>query len=206
MFWKNNDQAFEQIFKDHMTNTVRAAEELQKLFNDLSNRETHIQKIIELEHQGDRLVAQAHELLDGTFITRLDKPDIILLIDQMDHVVDVIKATASRIGIYRMQTTQPGALKTVEIIIRMTRLLEQVFGNIPKLDPADVKQKVLALKALEEEADLEFARDLESLFATENDMKSVVIWKDILQMLEKTTDLCKSVINTVNSIVRKEAR
>lgn len=206
MFWKSNDQVFEQIFKDHIHNTVLAAEQLEKLFADLANSEQYSQKLTEMEHVADSLVAQAHELLDSTFITRLDKPDIVELIDELDHVIDCMKNTANRVKIYRLSQPRPHATAMVRIISQMTKLLEQIFGNVYKLKLEDVKKQVLGIKNLEEEADRELTTGLEELFSQESDAKTLIAWKNILEMLETTTDRCKNVINIVNSIVRKEAR
>lgn len=206
MFWKNNDKIFEKIFKDHIQNTILAAEQLEKLFSDLSNSEQYAQKLTEMEHQADNLVAQAHELLDSTFITGLDKPDIAELIDEMDHVIDCIENVANRTKTYHLIKSRTEATAMVKIISQMTNQLEPVFGDISKLKMETVKKQVVAIKNLEEQADKELANGLERLFMEENDTKTLIAWKNILEMLEKTTDRCKNVINIINSITRKEAR
>ncbi len=206
MFWKNNDKIFEQLFKDHIQNTILAAEQLEKLFADLTNSGQYAQKLLEMEHQADSLVAQAHELLDSTFITRLDKPDIVELIDELDHIIDCIENVANRAKTYHLTKSRTEATAMVKIISQMARQLEPVFGEVSKLKMETVKIQVKAIKALEEQADRELANGLEKLFMEENDVKTLIAWKNILEMLETTTDRCKNVINIINSIARKEAR
>ncbi len=206
MFWKTNDKKFEQIFKDHITNTVQAAHELVRLFDNLKNKEATVRRIIELEHKGDELVKEAHELLDDTFITRLDKADIIMLLDKLDCVTDFIRATATRVAIYNLIKERKEAKHFARMVCKMTEMLQEIFGGISCIPLALAKKQSIALKDLEEEADRLLYYALRQLFLTEKDWKSVIAWRDVFENLERITDYCEDVINIINSVARKEAR
>lgn len=206
MFWKNSDKSFESLFMRHIALTVQAATELEALLANPAENAQKVQKIVELEHQADRVVAEGYELLDNTFITKLDKPDIVELLHQLDHVIDCMEDTASRLKIYGVTQAKPGAVAISRIIVKMAETLEKMFKGLSKPDIATMKPLVLEIKKMEEEADEEFAKDLQNLFGSETDAKKFVVWKNILEMLERTTDRCTSVANVLNSIARKEGR
>ena len=205
MFWKTNDKKFEQIFKDHITNTVQAAHELVRLFDNLQDKDAAVRRIIELEHKGDELAKEAHELLDGTFITRLDKADIIMLLDKLDHITDFIKSTAIRVAIYNLIGERREAKYFAKMVRQMTEMLQEVFGGISRIPLAVAKKQSIALKNLEEEADRLLYYALKQLFLKEKDWKIAVAWKDVFENLERITDQCEDVINIINSVARKEA-
>lgn len=205
MFWKSNDMLFEQLFKEHVSNTKQAARVLAELVEKPENRVELVQRIVELEHKGDDLVGKAHELLDSTFITRLDKADIVVLLDELDDVVDYIKSTANRIAVYGITQSNAEAREFASIIVKMVDGIDSLFGNIAKIQLASAKQQVFVLKGLEEEADVLLHRALQRLFQGGADWKEAMQWKDIYEGLERVTDHCEHVVNVVNSIARKEA-
>ncbi|MBI3014518.1 MAG: DUF47 family protein [Candidatus Tectomicrobia bacterium] len=206
MWGKTNDKQFEDIFKNHIANTVGCAEELGKLFADLSTARERIQSIIEREHKGDDLTRQAHQLLDRTFITKIDKDDIVALINELDHVIDFMRAVAIRVQIYHITAARSEAASFTNIITQMTKNLQTLMPEIlnPKLET--VQKQVVQIKELEEEADLLLYRGLEHLFQGEPDAKTVIQWKDIFENLEIITDHCENVADAISSISRKEAR
>ena len=206
MFWKTNDKKFEQIFKDHITNTVQAAHELVRLFGNLQGKDVAVRRIVELEHKGDELAKEAHELLDGTFITRLDKSDIIMLLDKLDYIVDFIKSAAVRVAIYDLTEEKKEAVKFSRTVLKMAEMLQEVFCEISRIPLVAAKKQAVALKDLEEEADRLLYYSLRQLFLAEKDWKKAVAWQDVFENLERITDQCEDVINIINSVARKEAR
>ncbi|HLC27644.1 MAG TPA: DUF47 family protein [bacterium] len=206
MWGKTNDKQFERIFQNHIANTVGCAEELGKLFGDLSTSRERIQNIIEREHKGDNLTREAHQLLDRTFITKIDKDDIVTLINELDHVIDFMRAVALRVQIYHITAARSEAGGFTNIITQMTKMLQSLMPEILNPKVGTVQRQVVQIKEFEEEADLLLYRGLEHLFQSESDAKTVVQWKDIFENLEIITDHCENVADAISSISRKEAR
>lgn len=205
MFWKNNDAKFVSILREHSAHMSEAAKELGRLFENVGEGESSIQRIAELEHQCDALAREYYQLLDQTFITKIDKPDLISLIHEADHVIDFMRAASLRIRIYHIASGKTEAKQFAAIILRMTDVLLTLIDEVyqPKNDV--VQKHVITLKELEEEADQTLHRALEKLFLEEKDVRIAVQWKDIFEKLEDVTDHCEDVANVVSSIARKEA-
>lgn len=206
MFGKTNDGSFAELFEKHIANTITCAGKLYALFKNLDNVSPYIQSIVELEHKGDGFAREVHLLLDRTYITRIDKGDIVNLINELDHIIDFMKATAVRVDIFRITKTRSEALPFVQVILAMTQKLKELICELSAFQPEPVREHVVKIKEFEEKADLLLHQALKNLFLDEADIKTLIGWKDIFEMLENVTDHCEDVANVISSIVRKEAR
>lgn len=205
MFGKKKERQFEQIFQEHVETSVKCSEELLSLFTNFSFASQHIQKIIELEHQADKLVGETYRKLDNTYISRYDKPDVERLITELDNVIDYMKKVAIAIQVYRITSLRQEAPVFAGIIVEMLKHLQEAIKTLPSLRMDTIQTHVIAVKELEEKADALVNQAIQNLFEEENDYKTVIKWKDIFEELETVTDYAEDVINTLSSIVRKES-
>lgn len=205
MFWKNNDAKFISILREHSARTAEAAQELVRLFENVGDGESAIQRIAELEHQCDDLARDYYQLLDRTFITKIDKADLIALIHEADHVIDFMCAASLRVRIYHLTVGRAESKQFANIILRMTEALPMLIDDVHRPKNSATQKHVVTLKELEEEADQTLHRALEDLFLKEKDLRIAMQWKDIFEKLEEVADHCEDVANVVSSIARKEA-
>src|SRR3989344_2536568 len=101
MFNKNR-ASFGELFFRHIQCSLTAAEALHSFVADPVAGRPRFEKILELEHKGDVIVRQTHELLDRTYIADFDKSDIERLITKLDDDLDGIKTVAKRIHDYKI--------------------------------------------------------------------------------------------------------
>ncbi len=205
MFWKSNDAKFAELFKQHCEYLIDAADELKNIFENHTLAESCFQPIFELEHSADETVREIHELLDATFITKIDKLDMGKLIHDMDEVIDCIKETALRIHIYHITTVRKETLRFASIIIAMARGIQGVLNGILNSHNANlIKDQVVAIKRLRKESGQLLHESLEKLHE-ESDWKTVMQWHNIFELLELITKNSDRVAMTMHSIARKEA-
>lgn len=205
MMGRKKKRSFDHIFQDHIHASMECAEELLELFTDFTTAEEHFQKIIELEHVADRLVGETYELLDQTFISHYDKPDIEQMITRLDNLLDFMKKSAVSLQVYRIVTLRPEAVEFAKIITAMCADLKQAIESIGSLKMETLEPYIFHVKELEEKADSLANRAMQHLFDEENDPKTVLKWKAIFEQLETVTDQAEHVINIVSSIVRKKS-
>jgi uncharacterized protein len=205
MLWKTNDAAFERLFQRHVEHVREAAETLGALLSNLPEHHDHAQKIVELEHRCDDIAREAHELLDNTFITRLDKSDIVLLVDHLDDIVDCVKAVADRIVAYNVRQAPAEAGEIVRLVVDMVRILQATIVKLYGIRVITAREQLLALQRLRDEADRRMNTGLGTLLREGQDWKGVMIWKDIYDKLQTIILRCGDVIDTVVSVSRKEA-
>lgn len=172
-----------------------------------------LQRIVELEHQGDRLLDEIHELLDGSFIMRFDIPDLMKLADQFDDVIDGMRTVATHLDNYKRFLTNPrpeaGQLK--QLIADMLAILQGLVAMMGerRMSLAKVREGVKALDEKEAEADRLLAAAERRLIeeyspAGANRLEFIAIDK-LYQLLEETTDCAKHCGKLILSLARKEA-
>lgn len=205
MISKKKKRSFDQIFQEHIRISLQCAEELNSLLTNFSTAPQSIEKIIKLEKDADRLVGETFQLLDNTFISRYDKPDIERFISHLDDVIDYIKKATVSIQIYHIQTPINEVLEFGIIINDMVKSLDDAIQKITSLKMSTIEPYVIHLKDLEEKADDLQNQAIQNLFSNEQDPKLVIKWKDIIEKLETVTDHAEDVINILSSIVRKES-
>jgi len=208
-FGRTRDDDIQELFDRHIRNSVESAELLQGLLLNLDRGDDYVtgvvQKLVEMEHAGDKFKAEIHLAVDKTFITRLHKGDIDKLIHEMDRVVDHIKKVALYIRAYRLTGSRAEAVEFCGIVIEMTKLLVGVIGGLAKPQMAAIRETVARIDKLEEEADLLLYSSLATLFESEADAKAVIKWQGLLEKLEDVTDSCHHVASIAISIARKES-
>ncbi|MEW5700661.1 MAG: DUF47 family protein [Candidatus Zixiibacteriota bacterium] len=209
LFGRSRDDEIQERFERHIGNTVESAELLRELLTNLDRGSEYVtgvvQKLVEMEHVGDRYKAEIHSTVDRSFITRLHKGDIDKLIHEMDRVVDHIKKVALYVRAYRLTGSRAEAVEFCGIVVEMTKLLVGVIAGLAKPQVAAIRETVARIDRLEEEADLLLYSSLATLFESEPDAKAVIQWQGLLEMLEEVTDSCHHVTSVAVSIVRKES-
>ena len=58
------------------------------------DREEIVERIHQVEHEADRVIAEVYEALNRTFVTPLDRSDIYSLAVSLEEVADAVFATA----------------------------------------------------------------------------------------------------------------
>ena len=161
------------------------------------------EEIKEIEHTCDVLTHQVLQRLHRTFVTPIDREDIYELARALDDVIDAIDAAAAVIKIYRVEYIRPGARELARIITQTT---DQVLHAMAALESRDgVSARCVEINRLENEADRVHQRAIGDLFGAERDPVEIIKWKEILDLLETSTDRCEDVANLLEGVVLKHA-
>jgi uncharacterized protein Yka (UPF0111/DUF47 family) len=175
---------------------------LSQFFEAGANRESLLRSIIELEHRGDQLVAEAYGLIDWSFITWIDKRDLINLLDALDEILDRMREAAQQTDIYRITTDSDEARQLTAVICAMTNRLQLMVKELekPRLEP--LTGPAAELQKLEHQADEIRYSGLRRLYPEGH--SGIVLCEDrILWMLETVTDNCNHAAKMMISIARK---
>ena len=158
-------------------------------------------EIRELEHKCDFLTHEIISRLNKTFVTPIDREDIHSLARALDDVMDAIDDAAVLIPLYHIRTIRPGVRELTRIISEST---DQVSLAVEALEKrTGVLERTVEINRLENEADRAHQRAVGQLFEEESDPIAVVKWKEILDLLERTTDRCEDVANLLENVVVK---
>jgi predicted phosphate transport protein (TIGR00153 family) len=191
----DNLQAAAKVFKDLMTDTITKEERVQK-----------IRRIEELEHHGDELTHLIFSELGANFITPFDREDIHALTGKLDDILDFIQGAANRIILYRVESITPEQERLAGLIYDAVLELKQAIYLLRDFRNADkIRESLVKINSMENEADDLFERAIASLFENCKDPILLIKTKEILVSLETATDQCEDAANVIESIIVKNA-
>ncbi len=200
------ENKFFEIFNAHAECLVDGIHELRRLIDNLGEAEIHKQNVQASEKRADKLTHEAMDLLHKVFITPFDRDEIHKLISTMDDILDLIEDVATAIWLYDVQTLPPEARQLVQISVACCEQVKLAVAQLNNMKNAD---EILAIcteiDRLESEADSELRGVISKLFREENDVKALIKYKAIFELLEEVTDKCEDVANIIEGIVLENA-
>ncbi len=160
-------------------------------------------EILECEHEGDRITHDIIDRLNHTFVTPIDRDDILALASALDDIVDYTEEVADYLGLYRIEAPMDQA-------ISLTRVLSLACREIGKAIPLlrgfkDSSEHTVEINRLENEGDRITREAVASLFDAPIDPLVVIRWKDLFERLEAAIDSTEHVAHILESIVIKNS-
>ncbi|HEX2951199.1 MAG TPA: DUF47 family protein [Armatimonadota bacterium] len=199
------DERFFELFEQAADLAVAGAETLQKLLQDLDDVEQYRQTMADIEHAGDKVIHEAMEKLNRTFITPLDPEDIRAIANRLDDIVDSIHAAVERVVLCRIIYPNPGASDLTSILVQATREVKAVMVNIRDLSQRDlIAQRCIEINRLENAADQRYRETLGKLFVN-GDLMELLRWKEIIEHIEHAANHCEALADIIEFTVVKHS-
>jgi predicted phosphate transport protein (TIGR00153 family) len=197
------DREFFDLFEEAGGNIARAADLLDQMLANWPERAALARDILICEQDGDRITYEIIQRLNQTFVTPIDREDILELVGALDDVVDLTEEVADYLGLYRIEAPMEQAQRLAHILHQATR---QVAEAIPQLRGfGDVSRYSVEIHRLENDGDRVVREAVASLFQDGIDPMVVIRWKDIYERLEAAIDACERVANVMSNIVIKNS-
>jgi len=190
-------------FSQHAKNALEAAEALDRLFSNFSDVEKQVRDIHAIEHYGDKLTHEIMRELNETFVTPLDREDIIGLASKLDDVTDVSYDAAEMVHLYKVRQVRPAAARQTKTLVSACREMVTMMDGLQDLK--DLEPHFIKLHTFENEGDQIFREAVGELFEKESDAIEVIKWKDIHSLIEVALDRCEDVANIVETIKIKHS-
>lgn len=203
------DDKFFHFFEKDVGNLLSAARVFRDLMSNGMSKEERsqkIKKIEELEHLGDEATHQIYSELGSTFITPFEREDIHLLASKLDDILDFIQGAATRIVLYRVDHISPEQEKLAVMIHDQVVELNKAIPHLRDLGEVHtMRESLVRINSIENEADDLFERAIANLFDTCTDPILLIKTKELLVSLETATDKCEDAANVIESIIVKNA-
>jgi uncharacterized protein len=197
------DREFFDLFEESAGNLVKAAELLDAMLSEFPERKDMAREIKDVEHEGDRITHDILHRLNQTFVTPIDREDIIQLASALDDVVDLAEEAADLLVLYKIEAPMDQAQALAGILLQACR---QIAQGMPRLRSFDsIAHYVVEIHRLENEGDRVSREAVASLFETGIDPMVVIRWKDVFDRLEGAIDASERVADVLESVVIKNA-
>jgi len=191
------------LFEEAGNNILRSAELLERLLADYPDHRHLAQDIRDCEHEGDRITHEILNRLNHTFVTPIDREDVLALTSALDDIVDYIEEVADYLGLYKIEAPMDQAIKLAEVIHKAAR---QIAEAIPRLRGFnDISEHTVEINRLENEGDRITREAIASLFDVGIDPMVVIRWKDLFERLEDAIDASEHVAHILEGIVIKNS-
>lgn len=198
------EEKFFELFHAQATLVYEAAKVLHEATRKgPASYEAAAERIEEFEKEGDRLIVQLFTKLNQTFITPLDPEDIHQLGTHLDNVLDLLEDAAHRLYDYEIGDAPPAVRDLCGIIERCADALQKAFDAMGKQQ--DIQRFTGMVDTLEEEGDRIHRRSVAELFRSGAKAIEVIKMKEILDLLEATTDACEDVSDVLKTVAVKNS-
>jgi predicted phosphate transport protein (TIGR00153 family) len=197
------DRIYFELFEEAGKNLQRAGELLDRLLSDYPDHKELAEEIRELEHEGDRIVHDIHHHLNQTFVTPIDREDILALASALDDVVDYTEEVADYLGLYRIEAPMDQSIRLARVLRDATRQLAEAMPRLRGF--RDISHYTVEINRLENEGDRITREAVAALFDGGIDPMVVIRWKDVYERLEAAIDATERAANILEGIVIKNS-
>lgn len=197
------DPEFFDLFEEAGKNALRAADLLDQMLRNFPETKGLARDILICEQEGDRITHDIIRRLNKTFVTPIDREDILELASALDDVVDYTEEVADYLGLYKVEAPMEQSQRQAYILLQATR---QIVEAIPRMrDFKDISHYTVEVNRLENDGDRVVREAIASLFDNGVDPMVVLRWKDLFERLEAAIDSTETVANILEGIVIKNS-
>jgi uncharacterized protein len=197
------DREFFDLFEEQAGNIARAADLLDQMLARWPDNAELARDILICEQEGDRITHDIIQRLNQTFVTPIDREDILALASALDDVVDYTEEVADYLGLYRIEAPMEQSQRLAHILVQVTRQLVEAMPRMRGF--RDISHYTVEINRLENDGDRVSREAVASLFEGGIDPMVVIRWKDIFDRLENAIDACEHVANVLEGIVIKNS-
>ena len=195
------EREFFDLFEEAAGNVVRGADLLDQMLAHYPDRKDLARDIVICEQEGDRITHDIIQRLNSTFVTPIEREDILDLASALDDIVDFIEEVADYLQLYRIEAPMDQAVALARILHHACRELNNA---IPRLRTfGDIRHFTVEINRLENDGDRTVRAALASLFETGIDPMMVIRWKDIFERLEEAIDSTERAANILEGVMIK---
>jgi len=193
----------EEKYFEEFNEMISHISDMAKYANQLFSSELFdyslLLKIKPLEQRCDELASKIIKRLNKTFITPFDREDIFALVKRLSAISDMLLGATNRVETFNITEKIKYTDKVSAIILQQIIELGIAIQDIKARRINECK----AVNDLESEADKIYQQANKELFEEEKDAIKLIKVKEILDILERTSDKCQSAANIILAIFIK---
>ncbi len=197
---------FFDLFNSHAEQVVlgsKALVDLLTVFNGSDEEAAKQCNLVDVaEKTGDKIARETMLELHKSFITPLEREEIHQLVNNLDGILDLMQDAAHTIKLYDIRHITPEAIKLSQIGMECAERVRAAVALLPSMNNGPQILKLCGeIGDLESEADSEMRGAMSRLFREEPDVRELIKYKAIYELLETVTDCCEDVADVIEGIV-----
>jgi predicted phosphate transport protein (TIGR00153 family) len=198
------ERDFYLMLQKHAANIVVGAKALAEMLRNYDCVRAKAARIAEIEHEGDRITHEIFHRLNVTFVTPIDREDIVALTSMMDSVTDLIEEVAAMLVLYNVDVPSVYLLEASTLLVTAVEQIELCTQGLEVLKGLD--KHVIEINRIENEGDGLYRNAISELFTKGvYEPLEVIKWNHLYALMEKAFDKCEDVANVIENLVIKNS-
>jgi predicted phosphate transport protein (TIGR00153 family) len=197
------DRRYFDLFEEAAGNALRTAQLLDDMLRTFPEHGELARDILICEQNGDRITHDIIKRLNETFVTPIEREDILALASAFDDIVDYTEEVADYLGLYKIEAPMEQAQTLARILLDACRQLSEAIPRLRSFK--DISHYTVEVNRLENDGDRVVREAIASLFDNGIDPMVVIRWKDIFERLESAIDATEHTANILEGIVIKNS-
>lgn len=204
---RKKDVNYFDMFIDAAKLCNKAAKMLEDMLdNDSSLFSEKMNKIHTTEHEADELYHKLYNHLNISFITPIEREDILEIARYIEQTIDTIDDVSIMIEMLSVKNIRPEAKNMLKLIVDSSNVLvlaAEEFKNFKK--SKKLSQYLVDINHIEEDGDKLYQQAMKDLFSKESDAIEVVKWQNIFGTMENVLDACENVADVMEGVIVKNS-
>ena len=206
-FFVPKETKFYPLYQQQAAYIDKAATLLRQMLveTDLDQLEALRKHIKTCETEGDQVLRDFYSQLFSTVLTPFDRDDVHELAEMMDTFLDRIDDSANIILTRRFLAVDEDLTTMADNIMFAAENLSTIITDMPKMldNRKEINRLCQEIKTLENESDVLYGSYISKLFNNGYTLTEIIKRKDLVQVLENTTNSVKYISDKIRSIISK---
>ena len=208
-FFVPKEKKFYPLYQKQAEYIDQAAKLLRRMLieTDLECLENLKKDIKTCETKGDEVLRDFYTQLFGTVLTPFEREDVHELAELMDTFLDRIDDSANIILTRRFLAVDEDLTTMADNIMFAAEALKNIIGDLEFMSnngkSKEINRLCHEIKTLEHDNDELYGSYINKLFQQDYSLTEIIKRKDLVQVLENTTNSVKYISDKIRSIISK---
>ncbi|MGM0713596.1 DUF47 family protein [Brevibacillus parabrevis] len=173
----------------------------QYKINSLDTLKSFAEEMKVFESKGDKLIHEIIVRINKTFITAIEREDVMNLAIKLDDVLDGLEGCAARLYMYDIMEPDETMVRFGQLIEDSTRQILLAIELLQKQKLSGMKEYIIRINDLESTGDELERESIRRLFKTSSDPIHIMQFKEIYEVLEDVMDHCEDVADAMETVI-----
>lgn len=169
---------------------------------DLKEISVHLKNY---ETAGDTLIHDLIMKLNKSFMTPIEREDILALAVKMDDILDGIDDFTAHLEMFSLIEIDDSMRTFLGYIVKSTDEIVKAMELLSQKKLLQMHEHAILIKDYERKCDDVLRSSIKQLFLKEKDPVRIIQFKDIYEKLEEVADYCQNVATTIEAIIMRNA-
>ncbi len=208
-FFVPKETKFFPLYRQQADYIEKASRLLRQMISetDLQQLENLKKEIKACETSGDQVLRDFYSQLFNTVLTPFEREDVHELAEMMDNFLDRIDDTANIILTRRFTDVDDDLTTMTANIAFAAESLSAIVSDLESMNVPAKRREIIRLcheiKTLEHDNDELYGNYISKLFKQNYSLTDIIKRKDLVQVIENTTNSVKYISDKIRSIISK---